>query len=126
MERIKKQKSISKIFAIYVVVFCMVTISVAVIDLRLFFIGLNKGFILPANYYERKIENQRSEIAKAKDVKKLIPEECNYAVYDLNGKTLQANVSQDKALDMWNVVKNNKISNGKYFTILEDHVWLIL
>lgn len=115
MERIKKQKSISKIFAIYVVVFCMVTISVAVIDLRLFFIGLNKGFILPANYYERKIENQRSEIAKAKDVKKLIPEECNYAVYDLNGKTLQANVSQDKALDMWNVVKNNKISNGKYF-----------
>ncbi|EDS78550.1 subtilin biosynthesis sensor protein SpaK [Clostridium botulinum C str. Eklund] len=115
MERIKRQKSISKIFAIYVVLFCTVTIIVAIISLRLCIIGLNKGFILPANYYERKIENQRSEIAKAKNVKKLIPEECNYAVYDLNGKMLQGNVSQDKALDMWDLVKNNKISNEKYF-----------
>ncbi|MCG4580995.1 ATP-binding protein [Clostridium cochlearium] len=115
MERIKKQKSISKIFAIYVVLFCMVTIIVGVINLSLFVIGLNKGFILPANYYERKIENQRNEIAKAKDVKKLIPQECNYAVYDLNGKIIQGNVSQDKALDMWNIVKGNKIINGKYF-----------
>ncbi|KEH90527.1 lantibiotic biosynthesis protein [Clostridium novyi A str. BKT29909] len=115
MERIKRQKSISKIFAIYVVLFCTVTIIVAIISLRLCIIGLNKGFILPANYYERKIESQRSEIAKAKDVKKLIPEECNYAVYDLNGKILQGNVSQDKALDMWDFVKNNEMSNGRYF-----------
>lgn len=115
MERIKGQKSISKIFAIYVVLFCTVTIIVAIISLRLCIIGLNKGFILPANYYERKIENRRSEIAKAKDVKKLIPEECNYAVYDLNGKILQGNVSQDKALDMWDLVKNNEMSNGRYF-----------
>lgn len=115
MERIKKQKSISKIFAIYVVLFCIVTIIVGVINLSLFMIGLNKGFILPANYYERRIENQRSEIAKAKDVKKLIPEECKYAVYDLNGKVLQGNVSQDKAVGMWNIVKSNKISNGRYF-----------
>ncbi|MBV1822162.1 hypothetical protein KUA25_29560, partial [Bacteroidales bacterium MSK.15.36] len=93
----------------------MVTIIVGVINLSLFVIGLNKGFILPANYYERKIENQRNEIAKAKDVKKLIPQECNYAVYDLNGKIIQGNVSQDKALDMWNIVKGNKIINGKYF-----------
>lgn len=115
MERIKGEKSISKIFAIYVVLFCTVTIIVAIISLRLCIIGLNKGFILPANYYERKIENRRSEIAKAKDVKKLIPEECNYAVYDLNGKILKTNVSQDKALDMWDVLKNNEMSNGRYF-----------
>nr|WP_269205560.1 HAMP domain-containing sensor histidine kinase [Clostridium botulinum] len=95
--------------------FCTVTIIVAIISLRLCIIGLNKGFILPANYYERKIENRRSEIAKAKDVKKLIPEECNYAVYDLNGKILKTNVSQDKALDMWDVLKNNEMSNGRYF-----------
>ncbi|MCD3245043.1 HAMP domain-containing histidine kinase [Clostridium botulinum C] len=115
MERIKGEKSISKIFAIYVVLFCTVTIIVAIISLRLCIIGLNKGFILPANYYERKIENRRSEIAKAKDVKKLIPEECNYAVYDLNGKILKTNVSQDKALDMWDVLKNNEMSNRRYF-----------
>jgi len=115
VERIKGEKSISKIFAIYVVLFCTVTIIVAIISLRLCIIGLNKGFILPANYYERKIENRRSEIAKAKDVKKLIPEECNYAVYDLNGKILKTNVSQDKALDMWDVLKNNEMSNGRYF-----------
>nr|WP_269205824.1 HAMP domain-containing sensor histidine kinase [Clostridium botulinum] len=95
--------------------FCTVTIIVAIISLRLCIIGLNKGFILPANYYERKIENRRSEIAKAKDVKKLIPEECNYAVYDLNGKILKTNVSQDKALDMWDVLKNNEMSNRRYF-----------
>lgn len=115
MEGIKKQKSISKIFAIYVVVFCITSIIPVLLYMGIFVIGLRSGIILPANYYEKTIEKYREDISKAKDVQKIIPKECKYAVYDLNGKILQGNVSQDKALDMWNIVKGNKIINGKYF-----------
>lgn len=115
MERVKKEKSISKIFAMYIVYFCIITIIVTVAHFILFQIGLNSGFILPANYYEQKIEKQRDEIAKAEDVKDMIPKDCKYAVYDLNGGVLQGNVSETKALDMWNIVQSNRRSNGKYF-----------
>lgn len=115
MERVKKQRSISKIFAMYIVYFCIATFLLMAVGLIFFQVGLNKGFILPANYYEQKIENERYKIAKAENVKALIPKDCNYVVYDLNGKVLQGNTSEAKALDVWNIVKNNTSSEGKYF-----------
>lgn len=66
MERVKKQKSISKIFAIYIMFFCIATILLAIFDFILFQIGLDSGFILPANYYEQKIEKQREENSKSR------------------------------------------------------------
>jgi Signal transduction histidine kinase len=117
MERVKKQKSISKIFAIYIMFFCIVTILLAIFDFILFQIGLNSGFILPANYYEQKIEKQREEIAKVEGVKvkDFIPDECNYIVYDSIGNVFYSNVSETKAIDIWNLVQSDKRSEGKYY-----------
>lgn len=115
MERVKKQKSISKIFAMYIVAFCIAAIILVLFYSALFIIGLQTGYILPANYYEQKIEKQRKTIEQTEDVKDLIPQECKYAVYDLNGNMLQGNVSESKALDMWNIVQSDSRSSGKYF-----------
>ncbi|OCB00659.1 HAMP domain-containing sensor histidine kinase [Clostridium beijerinckii] len=117
MERVKKQKSISKIFAIYIMFFCIATILLAIFDFILFQIGLDSGFILPANYYEQKIEKQREEIAKAEGVKvkDFIPDECNYIVYDSIGNVFYSNVSETKAIDIWNLVQSDKRSEGKYY-----------
>ncbi|MBA8980330.1 HAMP domain-containing sensor histidine kinase [Clostridium saccharobutylicum] len=115
MERVKKQKSISKIFAMYIVAFCIAAILLVLFYSASFIIGIQTGYILPANYYEQKIEKQRKTIEQTEDVKDLIPQECKYAVYDLNGNMLQGNVSEAKALDMWNIVQSDSRSSGKYF-----------
>ncbi|KEI04180.1 sensor histidine kinase [Clostridium botulinum] len=122
MERIRKQKSISKIFAIYVILFCIVALILGVASIRLFLSSFDSGVILPANYYEKKIEKQRSKIEKVKDVENLIPKECDYVVYDYKGKVIQGNVPKNKALEMWDIVKSNKTSQGKYFyKIIQRH-----
>ena len=108
-------KSISKIFAKYIFVFCIVISLCAGAEFLLFASGINKGIILPANYYEQKIEKNRDKISEAEYVNDLIPQECNYAVYDSEGNIYESNVSQDKALEMFNTVQNNGRSSGSYY-----------
>ena len=115
MERIRKEKSISKIFTKYVLFFCIVTLLMAGTGLFLFSIGINSNLILPANYYERNIEINRDKIAEAHDVSDLIPERCRYAVYDFEGNVYESNVLDDKADKMLDVIQNDIRSNGQYY-----------
>ena len=120
MEVIKREKSISKIFAIYIIIFCIVVAILIVSDSALFLVAADRGFILPANYYEQQIEKYRDDIAKAQDVSKIIPKECDYAVYNLEGKMLQGNFSEEKSLNIWQLVQNEEIINGnKYYKIIQ-------
>lgn len=115
MEGIKKEKSISKIFAKYIVNFCIVNVLLIVIVISLYTIAFNTGVLLPANYYEQKIEKNRDKISKAESVKDLIPKECRFSVYDLNGIVSEANVPKDKSLEMWDILKNDTLSKGKHY-----------
>lgn len=110
-----RQKNIGRIFACYIICFCATTIVAAIFIFVLFGFMIQKKIILPANYYEQYIEQKRSAIATAADVKSLIPQECKYAVYNLEGKLVQGNVSEEKALDMWKILKDNKTKEGNYF-----------
>ena len=115
MEVMKKQKSISKIFASYIVIFCIIAVILMIFDLGLFAIGFSSGVILPANYYEQQIEQHRNDIAQAEDVKSLIPKECNYAVYDLEGNVLQGNASEEKYQKMWDIIQSEQMSDGHLY-----------
>lgn len=115
MERIKGQKSIERVFAIYIVCFCISTILLAAAAFVSFGYMIQYGIILRADYYEKYIEQRRSIIAEAEEVKTIIPDECKYAVFDMNGKMLQGNVDNRKALNMWEVYRNNNTIDGKYF-----------
>ncbi len=75
MERLKKQKSIAKIFVMYIATFCIVTILQIIIILFLFIMGLRSGVILPANYYEQIVEKNRNQIMVTDEVSEFIPEE---------------------------------------------------
>lgn len=113
MAGIRKQKSISKIFARYIILFCVITAVLVGFYYLMFFKSIDSGLILPANYYERSIENQREAISKADKVSDVIPGGCSYAVYDAKGKLIETNVSEDKAADMMNRIKYNKTIDGK-------------
>jgi two-component system, OmpR family, lantibiotic biosynthesis sensor histidine kinase NisK/SpaK len=115
MEAVKKQKSISKIFASYIVIFCITAVILMMFDLGLFTIGFSSGVILQANYYEKQIEQHRNDIAQAEDVKSLIPKECDYAVYDLEGNVLQGNASEEKYQKMWDIIQSGQMSDGHLY-----------
>lgn len=115
MEVVKQQKSISKIFAKYIACFCIVAVILGVLDLLLFGVAAESGFILPANYYEQLIEKHRNEIAQAEDINVIIPKECDYAVYNLEGKMLQGNVLEEKSQKMWNIARNEQSSTWPYY-----------
>lgn len=120
MESIKRQKSISKIFAMYIIIFCIASGIIVVFDSVLFLVAADSGFILPANYYEQQIEKHRDDIASAEDVSTIIPKECEYAVYNLGGKMLQGNFSEEKSLNVWNLVQNGEKINGRrYYKIIQ-------
>ncbi|WP_252250713.1 HAMP domain-containing sensor histidine kinase [Clostridium sp. ZBS13] len=119
MERVKKQKSIAKIFATYIATFCIITVLQIIIISFLFIIGLKNGMILPANYYEQMVEKNRNNIMVTDEVSEFIPKECNYVVYDLNGKIISSNVSEKNALKIWKVIEEDRISYGSnYYKII--------
>ncbi len=119
MERLKKQKSIAKIFAMYIATFCIVTILQIIIILFLFIMGLRSGVILPANYYEQIVEKNRNQIMVTDEVSEFIPEECNYVIYDLSGKMLSGNVSEENSLGIWKMIKNDRTSyDNNYYKII--------
>lgn len=115
MERIKVQTSFGRIFARYIMYFCSGTIFLVIMAMLLFTAVTESGIVLPANYYEKSIEQNREAIAEAEEVKALIPETCMYAVYNLEGRMLQGNISEKKSLDIWNMLKNKERINGNYF-----------
>ncbi|NFO88909.1 HAMP domain-containing histidine kinase [Clostridium botulinum] len=119
MERVRKQKSIAKIFATYIATFCIITVLQIIIISFLFIIGLKNGMILPANYYEQMVEKNRNNIMVTDEVSEFIPKECNYVVYDLNGKIISSNVSEKNALKIWKVIEEDRISYGSnYYKII--------
>nr|WP_207757823.1 HAMP domain-containing sensor histidine kinase [Clostridium botulinum] len=103
----------------YIATFCIITVLQIIIISFLFIIGLKNGMILPANYYEQMVEKNKNQIMVAEEVSEFIPEECNYVVYDLNGKIIISNVSEKNALKIWRVIEEDRISYGSnYYKII--------
>ncbi|MDO5517869.1 MAG: HAMP domain-containing sensor histidine kinase [Clostridium sp.] len=121
MGRLKKEKSISKLFRSYIIMFVLLVSAEFIVISLSFILGMYTGSIRPANYYEQIIEKNRTEIACAdiSEVKDLIPEPCAYSIYDSNGIILDTNRNIDFAHYMWNIASDNKISgNGYYYKVI--------
>ena len=93
MEGVKKEKSISNIFARYILAFCITNALLIISIIFLSAVALNMGIIRQANYFEREIERNIDKISKAESVANLIPQECQFAVYDFYGNVSETNIS---------------------------------
>ncbi|HCW53148.1 MAG TPA: sensor histidine kinase [Clostridium sp.] len=117
MGRLKKVKSISKVFRFYIIIFILL-VAAQVVGLFIFFqVGMNIGLINPANYYEQKIERNRNEIETANidDLQNYIPENCVYFVYDSKGNIINTNRDIDFAEEIWNIISNGRTSGKGYY-----------
>lgn len=109
MGLIRGKKSLKCIFIRYILYFGLATISLITVYLFLFTIMIENHIILPANYSEQKLEENNSTILKVDKVNKnLIPEGCNYGVYNKGGNMLYGNFTVKQSEEAWTAIKNNQ------------------
>lgn len=79
------------------------------------------GIIIPANYTETLIEQSRTNIENApKITKEIIPQGCDYAIFDKTGEFLSGNISIENANKAWQlVINNNDTGWGKHYALIE-------
>lgn len=111
MGLIRGKKSLRGIFIRYILYFGLATILLIIVYSFLFDMMLQKHIILPANYSEKKLEENNSVILKADKVaQNLIPQGCSYGVYNEEGNMLYGNFTVKQSEEAWNAVKNNQNS----------------
>lgn len=128
MGRIRKSNTLSGIFMQYVLIMIVSFLALVVCTFVIFNILINTGYIYPANYAEKKINEAYSTIQKADEVTKdMIPALSHYVVFSANGDVLSGDMTEDSIKTAWNVV-NGRNSSGKYFykvvTRLNEYVVL--
>lgn len=122
MEKVKNRKTqkFRTIFVKFAVSFCIMTLALIAILFSLFSLGLSNGFILPANYVEKQIAEVRNDITSVDKVtRNLIPDLCEYAVFDLNGNYLYGSLDSEEAMKSWNILNNAAKGDGYQYTTLK-------
>lgn len=111
--KIRPKKSISiSIFYMKYILYMVISILLICI-MGFFFINalINIGIVYPANHVEKQIKNMQVRIETADTVTKdLIPDLCQYVVFELDGNIKAGNTNKDCIKEAWDAV------NGKYIS----------
>ena len=94
-----------KYFAYIFVFMCLL----AILLLILFNILMNDRIVYPADYAQEQAQSAYSEIQTAEQVTEdIIPELCDYAVFDLDGNVKSGNLTGNAAQTAWDAVQEEK------------------
>ncbi|MHC6180034.1 HAMP domain-containing sensor histidine kinase [Clostridium sp. JNZ X4-2] len=75
---------------------------------------LKANIVFPANYFEKKIQQNGNEITRVEKVTEaLVPEGCQYGVYSRQGEVLYGNFKVREFQKVWRDFKNNKVTSGR-------------
>lgn len=120
----KREKTLFFLFLKQVIGIVAAVVVELAIFIIMFSIGLNMGIILPADYTENylfRIENQIADTTPFP--KELIPETCEYGLFDFSGKYITGNVENTDKLEK--VLKGKEHHNGYKVIKREDGYCII-
>jgi signal transduction histidine kinase len=114
---LKGKRSLRSIFIRYILYFILGIVLILFLNVVTFSLMINSNIVLPANYFEQKIESNRDIILKADMVTKdMIPEGCSYGVYNEDGKMLYGNFNSKESQNAWTAMKGDqKSAGGRYY-----------
>lgn len=102
----KKIVTLRTVFVRYLSLFFAITVVLVSILILSFPILLSLNIILPANYTEKQIYENKDKIISSKQVTKdLIPDSCDYGVYTLNGKVISGTFNKDESKEVWDLMR---------------------
>ncbi|MDE6387317.1 MAG: HAMP domain-containing histidine kinase [Lachnospiraceae bacterium] len=117
MKRSRKHREIPiGIFFLKYFLYIFVGIVLAVVMFACtFWMLLTNDVVYPAGYAEEQAKAAVEEIQKAERVTEdLIPELCQYAVFDREGHVLSGNMGAKEVLRAWNVINGREYNGGTY------------
>lgn len=114
MGRMSKS-TLSRIFIKYVLVMLGALSAWIVAMCVIFSLMINTGFVYPANYAERRIDEAYEALQDADEITEdMIPPLCKYAFFSMDGKLIDGNIPQKSVQTAWQAV-NHKNTSGNYF-----------
>lgn len=112
----KRERSLSRIFAVYTMIFGIVVIGITILYFALFTACIFKGVFRPANYLDKKVKENEALISSEEIVKQYIPDECDYAVFTQSGDIAESNVSKKNAFKLKSQVEyGNRLGIGNIY-----------
>lgn len=98
----------------FIYIFAGIVLTVIVLACA-FGLLLNSGVVYPAGYAEKQAKEAVETIQKAEQVTPdLIPELCQYAVFDEGGHVLSGSMGAKEASRAWNVITGRAYNGGTY------------
>lgn len=88
--------------------------------LIMFNILMNDKIVYPADYAQEQAQNAYRKIQTADQItENLIPELCDYAVFDSNGNWKDGNLTENAVQEAWDAIQTEKSKIGKYsYTVI--------
>lgn len=79
------------------------------------------GAVYPANHAEQQVKEAAGAIADAQEVsRELIPDSCQYAVFDENGEVRGGDIERAGLEDAWNAVQGQRSdARGHFYRVIE-------
>lgn len=122
MGRIKEKAQIPlSLFYLKYFAYIFILVLLLAIGLLVVFNALmNDNVVYPANYAQEQAENAYSRIQEADQISEdLIPESCDYAVFDLDGNWEDGNLTGNSAQEAWDAIQQGSTKIGKYnYTVI--------
>lgn len=127
---IKEKKAIGLywLFLRYLAAFFLFSVVLFFALILLLNIGINSGFILPANYGEQAVKQVEEQIAESEEFdESQIPFPCTYVLLDDNRNVLSSNMAENKIEKAQEALGNSATySNERYLVIQrEDSVCIV-
>ena len=120
LKRKSKTKSLKQIFLMYLLKFCIGVILTIFLLIAILMVGLQFGWIIPANYVEN-VLNESAEYLKEYDSYEWIPKSCEYAVYTVRGELKEYTGSKEHAVQSWKDYEEGFRSRGRfYYYVIEN------
>lgn len=99
---IRRKMSVQSVFGRFLIWFCTLLAGLACLFLVMYLVLDSTVGILPPNYWEIMLEENRTEIEKAEKVTKdLIPEPCFFGVYQPDGTFLYGSLPEENRESVW-------------------------
>lgn len=122
MGRIKGKKTIS-LSLFYLRFFAYIFIAVLVLALFLLFafnLLVSEELVYPANEPQKQAVSAQEIIQEADRITPdLIPELCEYVVFDFEGNAMQGTINGQAVQRAWNALQENKVNAGnEYYTVI--------
>lgn len=122
MGRIKKKASVP-LSLFYLKYFAYIFVSMlflAILLLVAFNALMNSDIVYPANYAQEQATEAYDTLKQVgKITPDIIPDLCDYVIFDLNGNAEDGNLPENGMQDAWAAVQDNKTQDGGYyFTVI--------